>query len=142
MFFGGIAFAQDLDAQATDGIAAYVKAYNSGSAAEVAAFYAEDGVMFSPDGSRTDGRAAIQARTEMQLQQLGARDLVIDLADVREYGDGVVLVTTYSVTVDGPNGEMRLTGDSLAVSERDSDGMLLTKYHILTNNLASLGASQ
>jgi hypothetical protein len=54
----------------------------------------------------------------------------------------VVLVTTYSVTVDGPNGEMRITGDSLAVSERDSDGMLLTKYHILTNNLASLGASQ
>jgi uncharacterized protein (TIGR02246 family) len=136
--FGGTAFAQDLNAQAADGIAGYVKAYNSGSAAEIAAFYAEDGVVFSPDGSRTEGRAAIQALTEMQLGQFGARDLVIDLADVREYGDGVVLVTTYSVTVDGPNGEMKLSGNSLSVSERDPDGMLRTKYHILTNDLASL----
>lgn len=78
---------------------AWLKAFNSGDAAGVAAMYAENARLLPPNADILNGRATIEPFIK-DFVATGAQ-LTFDLLDVHEAGDLCVSVGTYRMTIPG-----------------------------------------
>lgn len=100
---------------------------NADDASSVAAFYTEDAVFIDVYGSVYNGRAAIQGYFEESFPR--SSGLTIQRSDLMAHGDMVAAAGTYSQTIQGPEGEMPMTGMWMTVSMYQPDGSVLIRMH-------------
>ncbi|MFS1523747.1 YybH family protein [Microbulbifer sp. 2304DJ12-6] len=115
--------AGDLEAEIRAIDAKVQQLQNTGDAASIAKMYAHDGVRLPPDGSRIEGREAIQ-KSFQDAVDVGVTNVKLELTDVNGQGDIAWSIGTYSIDV--PTGENEIstfTGNYTIVYESDSDGV-------------------
>jgi uncharacterized protein (TIGR02246 family) len=100
---------------------------NADDAAGVAAFYTEDAVFVDTYGNVYSGREAIQAYFEGSFPT--GSDLAIETAETVVEGDMAVGRGTFSQTVQGPEGELRLNGMWMTASIYQADGSVKIRMH-------------
>lgn len=122
--------AQDLEATANEIADAYKQAFNEQSAEGIAELYADDAVVLAPNADRAQGKAAVAQRHATQFEQAGAKNLDLTVDETRQVGDAIYQSGTYSMTVNGPNGEMPVAGDWLVLAEPGADGNYVITRHI------------
>lgn len=122
--------AQDLEATANEIADAYKQAFNEQSAEGIAELYADDAVVLAPNADRVQGKAAVAQRHAAQFEQAGAKNLDLTVDETRQVGDAIYQSGTYSMTVNGPNGEMPVAGDWLVLAEPGGDGNYVITRHI------------
>jgi uncharacterized protein (TIGR02246 family) len=96
--------------------------YNRKDAAAMAALYTSDGILVAPSGQIIRGRDALQAYYVKRFAS-GAHSHAIQVIEVHVQGDGGYVLSEFSVTAPGANGELReVHGHIVSVCRRDSDG--------------------
>lgn len=90
---GAIASTQD---EIKAGTAEWVKQYNAGNAAGVAALYTDDAKLMPPNSDFVTGREAMSA-TFKGMMDSGAATIKLDPVEVDESGNSAVEVGTYEV---------------------------------------------
>ncbi len=107
----------ELDLQGAEALAAgYTAAWNSGQAAAVAAFYAEDGTIVINRGTPWVGRAGITAMAQGFCADVP--DLMLVCDGLRLLGDHMVYLWTFTGHHAGSGASLRIVG----CEERDLDG--------------------
>ncbi|WP_024587594.1 SgcJ/EcaC family oxidoreductase [Aliihoeflea sp. 2WW] len=124
------AHAQDPEATANEISEAYKQAFNEQSAEGIAELYADDAVVLPPNADRVQGKDGVAEWQTMQFEQMGAKDLDLTVDETRQLADAIYQSGTYSMTVNGPNGEMPVAGDWLTLAEPGPDGKFLITRHI------------
>jgi len=117
-FIPGVSVAAEPRQHIDEALVKFVAAFNSGDAATVAGFYAEDAALLPPDGHRVDGRAGIQEfwqgaiNSGMKIDDLHAIEV-----HARQDIAGEVGVFTLSVPVEG--GAKKVSGKYIVLWKRD-----------------------
>jgi ketosteroid isomerase-like protein len=103
----------------------WVEAVNSGDAAGVAAFYADDAIVLAPNNEPLQGRNQIQGFFE-DLMKLQPSFDPLDSLRIVEAGDLVVGAGRYSLKLLPPGADAPITdhGKYLGVFKRQADGSL------------------
>lgn len=129
------AYAQDPEATANEISEAYKQAFNEQSAEGIAELYADDAVVLPPNEDRVQGKDAVAQRQTRLFEQMGAKDLDLTVDETRQLGEAIYQTGTYTMTVNGPNGEMPIAGDWLVIAEPGPDGNFLMTRHIYNSDL-------
>lgn len=95
--------------------------FNAGDAAGLAALYADDAMRLPPDGSRTVGRAAIEAALQGDFDA-GLENIQLDATDIGHEGDLAYVVGDN--TIDFPMGDAMGTGSGtyVLIYRKEDDG--------------------
>jgi uncharacterized protein (TIGR02246 family) len=107
--------------------AEWVALANADDAAGVAALYTEDAVFVDVYGNAYEGRAAIQAYLQDSFSR--SSGTTIQTLDMVFDSNMVAASGTFSQTVEGPEGEMLMTGLWQNVSFFQPDGSLLLRMN-------------
>lgn len=91
---GGIAAAAEMEPSAAD---CFTSAFKAGDADAVAACYAEDAIMWFPDGPLAKGRAAIREGFAGYLAGMTVKDVELTAMGQEALGDAKVSWGTYSM---------------------------------------------
>lgn len=100
---------------------------NADDAAGVAAYYTEDAVLVDAYGNVYEGRAAIQGYFEGSFPS--STDLVIQTRGMKFHGDMVAGYGTFTQTVQGPEGDMVMSGMWQTASMYQADGSVKILLH-------------
>jgi uncharacterized protein (TIGR02246 family) len=125
--------------------ASYVEHYNMGHADMVADMYAEDGVALMADGSVLLGREAIAAWLAEQMAG-ASPEVALEQIDQMAFGDSVVTIGRWSVTVTAEEGAAPVTsgGHYMAAHTPSADGWevagVITNYDVQQSAEALQGA--
>ena len=104
--FPSVALGQaDPDAQVgvKEGGMAWAAAWNAGNASNIAVLYAEDAVLLPPGGMELQGRAAIEAFWQSQIDAAPGVKVKLETKELHNLGEVAVEVGSYVNT--GPDGE-------------------------------------
>jgi uncharacterized protein (TIGR02246 family) len=116
--------------------AQFEQAFNSGSAAGVAALYTDDAVVL-PDGMlRVDGREGVEALWQGFLDA-GVGDIDLTTVAIDDHGARATELGRYSLTApDGQGGRVTATGNYIVVWARGEDGVWRLDWDIWNSDPA------
>lgn len=119
--------AQEIESAVDDLRTDWQSMANADDAAGVAALYASDAVLIDPYGNVHNGRDAIQGYFTESFAT--ASSFEIQTTDLMSHGDMVVGYGSFDQTVQGPEGDMTMTGMWQTVSMYQPDGSILIRLH-------------
>jgi uncharacterized protein (TIGR02246 family) len=100
----------------------FAKLYNAKDAAGVANLYAHDALRLAPDASRVQGRAAIQAQLQKELDG-GVFNFQGQVTDFASDGNLAWVVGNFSVDYTTEQGsKATATGNYISIYRKDTDG--------------------
>lgn len=100
----------------------WAKLYNAKDAGGVASRYTADALRLAPDASRVQGRTAIQAQLQKELDD-GSHNIKFQVTDSAYEGNLAWLVGNFAVDYTTPQGsKATATGNYVTVYRKESDG--------------------
>ncbi|NIN72001.1 MAG: SgcJ/EcaC family oxidoreductase [Gemmatimonadetes bacterium] len=135
-----MAMTVDLEAVAEAFAAAraeYVRAFEAGDAAALAALYTEDAIRLPPDAEVLKGRAALEQGFAAAIAESTSRELTITQTDMGASGNLAYSIGTFSATyhVEGVADPVMDEGEYLVVSKLTEDGTWKIYAHMSTSSL-------
>ena len=122
-------FAQSVEEEVTAAYAAWDEAFNSGDAANVAAFYAEDAIFLPASHDVINGPEGVAAFFD-PLFGMGVTGHKLELIEAREAGDAVIAAANWSAAgKDAEGADQPWGGVASHVFERQEDGSLKLVLH-------------
>ena len=117
----------DPDAQVAvkEGGMVWAAAWNAGNAADIAALYSEDARLLPPGSGEVQGREAIEAYWQTQIDAAPGVKVALETKEVHNLGDVAVEVGAYVNT--GPEGEHAGHGKYLVVWVRKDGTWQMTR---------------
>jgi uncharacterized protein (TIGR02246 family) len=101
----------------------FVKAFNAGDSAAVAAHYAEDAAVLPPNANRVDGRTGIQGFWKGAIDA-GLGDLTLKAVEVHGSGDSAIEVGEVSFSAPDNSGQRKTaTGKYIVFWKKGADGV-------------------
>lgn len=100
----------------------WTKHYNAKDAAGVAKLYTNDALRLAPDASRVQGRAAIQAQLQKELDD-GGQNIKFQTTDLGSDGGLIWEVGNFSVDIAQQSAKVTATGNYITVYRKDADGV-------------------
>ena len=123
---GSVAWAGHHEGEFDKMAESWASAYNTGDAAAVAAMYADDGMRLPPDRPAAEGREAVQAQIQGDMD-MGLAKVEIMMVESKVMGDMGFARGTFKGF--GPDGSMMSTG-KWANSAQYVDGKWHIRYDI------------
>lgn len=122
---------QDASAAIEESMQAWEVAYNAGDTEAVASAYTTDAVLYPPGAEPVQGREAIRAFWQQQMEEAGGNTIELETREVHELGDAAVAIGSAIVT--DPDGGHVDHGSYLKVSKQ-VDGEWKIVRDIYNNN--------
>jgi uncharacterized protein (TIGR02246 family) len=95
--------------------------YAARDSAGIAALYAEDGKLVSPEGPTLHGRVAVTAYYSKRFAS-GFRGYVTKVVEVHVQGNSVYSISEFAVSTPITNGQTQLHGTMVSIYQHDPDG--------------------
>ena len=122
-------FAQSVEEEVTAAYAAWDEAFNSGEAANVAAFYTEDAIFLPASHDVINGPDGVTAFFG-PLFDMGVTGHKLELIEAREAGDAVIAAANWNAAgKDAEGADQPWGGVATHVFERQEDGSLKLVLH-------------
>jgi uncharacterized protein (TIGR02246 family) len=113
-----------LDKQEVDRLAGeFAAAFNRGDMATVASFYVEDAKVMPPGSEVVQGRQAIEQFWRSAQEQMGVKEVTINVQEVEASGDIAYEIGTATLKIEPPGGQaITAPFKYLVVRKRQADG--------------------